>query len=71
LRSEPRFWRRRDDAYDNALAETINGLYKAEVIHHLWPWKDWRTSSAPPAWVPWYKTQRLMEPLGLGAARGV
>ena len=29
----------RGDAYDNALAETINGLYKAEVIHHLGPWK--------------------------------
>jgi putative transposase len=27
------------DAYDNALAETINGLYKAEVIHRLGPWK--------------------------------
>jgi transposase InsO family protein len=28
---------RRDDGYDNELAETINGLYKAEVINHLWP----------------------------------
>lgn len=36
------------DAYDNALAETINGLYKAEVIHHLGPWKGRsRTSSTP------------------------
>jgi transposase InsO family protein len=28
------------DSYDNALAETINGLYKAEVIHRLGPWRN-------------------------------
>ena len=35
------------DAYDNALAETINGLYKAEVIWKRGPWKGWSTSSSP------------------------
>ncbi|MBO1326298.1 DDE-type integrase/transposase/recombinase [Acetobacter sp. TBRC 12305] len=43
------------DSYDNALAETINGLYKAEVIHHLGPWKsmaqvEWKTLRL----VDWY-----------------
>ncbi len=28
------------DSYDNALAETINGLYKAKVIHQRWPWRS-------------------------------
>ncbi len=65
MRSEPRFWRRRDDAYDNALAETINGLYKAEVIHHLGQWKGLEdVEYATLEWVAWYNTQRLMAPLG-------
>jgi transposase InsO family protein len=56
---------RRGDAYDNALAETINGLYKAEVIHHLGPWKGLEdVEYATLEWVAWYNTQRLMEPLG-------
>jgi transposase InsO family protein len=56
---------RRGDAYDNALAETINGLYKTEVIHHLGPWKGLEdVEYATLAWVAWYNTQRLMEPLG-------
>lgn len=56
---------RRGDAYDNALAETINGLYKAEVIRHLGPWKGLEdVEYATLAWVAWYNTQRLMEPLG-------
>jgi len=55
----------RGDAYDNALAETINGLYKAEVIHHLGPWKGLEdVEYATLEWVAWYNTQRLMEPLG-------
>ena len=55
----------RGDAYDNALAETINGLYKAEVIHHLGPWKGLEdVAYATLAWVAWYNAQRLMEPLG-------
>ena len=53
------------DSYDNALAETINGLYKAEVIHHLGPWKtmsqvEWETLK----WVNWYNNRRLLAPIG-------
>ncbi len=53
------------DSYDNALAETVNGLYKAEVIHHRGPWKN-RTSVewATLEWVHWYNTDRLYGPLG-------
>ena len=55
----------RGDAYDNALAETVNGLYKAEVIHHLGPWKGLEdVEYATLEWVAWYNSQRLMEPLG-------
>ncbi len=55
----------RGDAYDNALAESINALYKAEVIHHLGAWKgrddvEYATLKR----VAWYNSQRLMEPLG-------
>jgi len=52
------------DSYDNALAETINGLYKAEVIHRRsWPTRadvEWATL----AWVNWFNHQRLLEPIG-------
>lgn len=55
----------RGDAYDNALAETINGLYKAEVIYHLGPWKGLEdVEYATLEWVAWYNSTRLMEPLG-------
>lgn len=55
----------RGDAYDNALAETINGLYKTEVIHHLGPWKGLEdVEYATLEWVAWYNSRRLMEPLG-------
>ena len=55
----------RGDAYDNALAETIIGLYKTEVIHHLGPWRGLEdVEYATLEWVAWYNTQRLMEPLG-------
>jgi transposase InsO family protein len=55
----------RGDAYDNALAETINGLYKTEVIHHLGPWKGLEeVEYATLEWVAWYNSERLMEPLG-------
>jgi putative transposase len=54
----------RGDAYDNALAETINGLYKAEVIYHLGPWRGFEdVEFAPLEWVAWCNSQRLMEPL--------
>jgi transposase InsO family protein len=55
----------RGDAYDNALAETINGLYKAEVIYHEGPWKGLEdVECATLEWVAWYNRQRLMGPLG-------
>jgi putative transposase len=55
----------RGDAYDNALAETVIGLYKAEVIYHLGPWKGLEdVEFATLEWVAWYHSQRLMEPLG-------
>lgn len=57
--------RSRGDAYDNVLAETINGLYKSEVIHHLGPWKGLEdVEYATLEWVAWYHSQRLMELLG-------
>lgn len=55
----------RGDSYDNALAETVIGLYKAEVIYHLGPWKGLEdVEYATLEWVAWYNSQRLMEPLG-------
>jgi transposase InsO family protein len=53
------------DSYDNALAETINGLYKAELIHHRRPWKTRESVElATLEWVSWINHQRLMGPLG-------
>jgi len=53
------------DSYDNALAETINGLYKAEVIHRRAPWKTREAVElATLEWVSWYNHHRLMAPLG-------
>ena len=53
------------DSYDNALAETINGLYKAELIHRRAPWKTKQSVEvATLEWVAWYNHHRLMEPLG-------
>ena len=52
------------DSYDNALAETINGLYKAEVIHRRrWPSRA-AVEMATLAWVDWYNHRRLLEPIG-------
>ena len=53
------------DSYDNALAETMIGLFKAEVIHRLGPWKsaeavEWQTLK----WVDWFNNRRLLEPIG-------
>jgi transposase InsO family protein len=53
------------DSYDNALAETINGLYKAEVIHRRPSWRtreevEWATL----IWVDWFNNRRLLEPIG-------
>ncbi|HHV1511567.1 TPA: IS3 family transposase [Escherichia coli] len=52
------------DSYDNAMAESINGLYKAEVIHR----KSWKNRAAVElatlTWVDWYNNRRLLERLG-------
>jgi putative transposase len=48
-----------------ALAETINGLYKAEVIHRSGPWKSLEAVEfATPEWVDWFNHRRLLEPIG-------
>jgi putative transposase len=53
------------DSYDNALAETINGLYKAELIHRRAPWKTKEAVElATLEWVSWFNHHRLMAPLG-------
>ena len=55
----------RGDSYDNALAETINGLYKAEVIHRRGPWKTKQAVElATLEWVSWFNHHRLLAPLG-------
>ena len=53
------------DSYDNALAETISGLYKAELIHCRGPWKSRESVElATLQWVSWFNHRRLLEPLG-------
>ena len=53
------------DSYDNALAETINGLYKAEVIHRRGPWRNFEAVEfATLTWVDWFNNRRLLEPIG-------
>ena len=53
------------DSYDNALAETINGLYKAEVIHRRGPWRSFEAVEfATLTWVDWFNNRRLLEPIG-------
>ena len=53
------------DSYDNALAETINGLYKAEVIHRRGPWRSFEAVEfATLEWVNWFNHRRLLEPIG-------
>jgi transposase InsO family protein len=53
------------DSYDNALAETINGLYKAEVIHRRGPWKSIAAVEfATLEWVDWFNHRRLLGPIG-------
>jgi len=52
------------DSYDNALAETINGLYKAEVIHRRsWPTRE-SVELATLEWVAWFNHHRLLGPIG-------
>ncbi len=53
------------DSYDNALAETINGLYKAEMIHRRGPWKTTESVElATLEWVSWFNHHRLLAPIG-------
>ena len=53
------------DSYDNALAETINGLYKTEVIHRCGPWRSFEAVEiATFEWVDWFNNRRLLEPIG-------
>ena len=53
------------DSYDNALAETINGLYKADLIHRRGPWKTRESVELDTLeWVSWFNNQRLLEPIG-------
>ena len=53
------------DSYDNALAETVIGLFKAEVIHRRGPWPSFEAVEyATLEWVDWFNTRRLLEPIG-------
>jgi putative transposase len=58
----------RGDSYDNALAETLNGLYKAELIHRRGPWKSRESRESRELailqWVYWFNHIRLLEPIG-------
>jgi putative transposase len=53
------------NSYGNALAETISGLYKAEVIHRRGPWRSFEAVElATLEWVVWFNRRRLLEPIG-------
>ncbi len=53
------------DSYDNALAETVIGLYKMEVIHRRGPWRNLEAVEfATLEWVDWFNNRRLLEPIG-------
>jgi transposase InsO family protein len=53
------------DSFDNALAETINGLFKTEVIHRRGPWRNAEAVEfATLEWVDWFNHRRLLEPIG-------
>jgi transposase InsO family protein len=53
------------DSYDNAMAETINGLYKTEVINRRGPWKGLNdVEYATLEWVDWFNHRRILEPIG-------
>ena len=55
----------RGDSYDNALAETVNGLYKAELVYHRGPWRGCADLElATLEWVDWFNNRRLFGALG-------
>ncbi len=52
------------DSYDNALAERINGLFNAEVIHRRGPWRSFEAVEyATLEWVDWLNNRRRLEPI--------
>jgi putative transposase len=55
----------RGDSYDNALAESVSGLFKTEVIQRCGPWRGLEAVEfATLEWVDWFNTRRLLEPIG-------
>jgi len=53
------------DSYDNALAETINGLYKTELVYRQGPWRNMQDLElATLGWVDWFNNRRLLGPIG-------
>ena len=53
------------DSYDNAMAETIIGLFKTEVIHRLGPWRGLdQVEMETLVWVDWFNNRRILEPIG-------
>lgn len=53
------------DSFDNAMAETVNGLYKTEVIHKQGPWRSLEAVElATLKWVDWFNNRRLLQPIG-------
>ena len=53
------------DSYDNALAETVIGLFKTEIIHRRGPWRSLEAVEfATLEWVDWFNSGRLLEPIG-------
>ena len=53
------------DSFDNAMAETINGLYKTELIHRRGPWRGLDdVEYATLEWVDWFNHHRILEPIG-------
>lgn len=54
-----------DDAYGNAMTETINGLFKVKVMHRRGPWQGLDSVENPTLeWVDWFNNRRLLEPIG-------
>jgi transposase InsO family protein len=54
-----------EDSYDKALAQTISGLYKAELIHKNGPWRGLDdVERATLTWVEWFNNRRLLRPIG-------
>jgi transposase InsO family protein len=55
----------RGDSYDNALAESVTGLFMTEIIHRRGPWRSLEAVEfATLEWVDWLNTRRLLEPIG-------